>query len=372
MEISRRHFLSLAAASAANLYFSPLNVAYGASEHTLATPLLLSACDDKEDQHWISGWHIDGTEKFKLSIPQRAHAVSFCPARPLAIFFSRRPGREMYSVSLATGQLLKTVQSPEGYHFYGHGVFSRDGSLLFTTENNYQQNRGIIGVYDATNLQRLGEFNSGGIGPHQLELMSDGKTLVAANGGIQTHPDKGREKLNISTMQSSLCYLDTHSGKMIDNFLPEDPQMSIRHLAVSSSDQVIAGVQYQGEKSALLPLVLSHRGETSLQPMQADELVWLGQNQYIASVAIDDAGKTAITTSPRGHSILIWNMENNQHQGTIPFSDVAGAVYSRQGNQFIVSNGSGQIISIHAETRKTSSLFTHSALRWDNHLTLWG
>ena len=247
-----------------------------------------------------------------------------------------------------------------------------DGSLLFTTENNYQQNRGIIGVYDATNLQRLGEFNSGGIGPHQLELMSDGKTLVAANGGIQTHPDKGREKLNISTMQSSLCYLDTHSGKMIDNFLPEDPQMSIRHLAVSSSDQVIAGVQYQGEKSALLPLVLSHRGETSLQPMQADELVWLGQNQYIASVAIDDAGKTAITTSPRGHSILIWNMENNQHQGTIPFSDVAGAVYSRQGNQFIVSNGSGQIISIHAETRKTSSLFTHSALRWDNHLTLWG
>ena len=35
-------------------------------------------------------------------------------------------------------------------HFFGHGVFSADGKLLYTTENDYQNARGMIGVRDAT------------------------------------------------------------------------------------------------------------------------------------------------------------------------------------------------------------------------------
>jgi len=33
-------------------------------------------------------------------------------------------------------------------HFFGHGVFSADGKLLYTTDNDYQNARGMIGATD--------------------------------------------------------------------------------------------------------------------------------------------------------------------------------------------------------------------------------
>ena len=42
---------------------------------------------------------------------------------------------------------------------------------------------------------RIGELASFGVGPHEVVLMPDGATLVVANGGIRTHPDRDRAKL---------------------------------------------------------------------------------------------------------------------------------------------------------------------------------
>ena len=38
--------------------------------------------------------------------------------------------------------------------------------------------------------------------------MSDGRTIAVANGGIATHPDFDRVKLNLATMEPSLVRLD--------------------------------------------------------------------------------------------------------------------------------------------------------------------
>ena len=107
---------------------------------------------------------------------------------------------------------------------------------MYTTENAYTQipgssQRGVIGIYDiADNFRRLGEISSYGIGPHQLGMLSDGKTLVVANGGILTHPLRCREKLNLDTMKPSLTYIDSSSGDLVDQFYPGHHQQSIRHL----------------------------------------------------------------------------------------------------------------------------------------------
>ncbi|HBM41824.1 MAG TPA: DUF1513 domain-containing protein, partial [Sulfitobacter sp.] len=59
-----------------------------------------------------------------------------------------------------------------------------------------------------------------------------GDTLVVANGGIDTHPDSGRAKLNIPTMRPNLTYInDRRILEQIE--LPHDMHRnSIRHLAV--------------------------------------------------------------------------------------------------------------------------------------------
>jgi hypothetical protein len=57
----------------------------------------------------------------------------------------------------------------------------------------------VIGVRDASaGYRHIGELPSHGIGPHDLALLSDERTLVVANGGIRTHPDRRREELNLA------------------------------------------------------------------------------------------------------------------------------------------------------------------------------
>src|SRR3546814_20954963 len=102
-----------------------------------------------------------------------------------------------------------------GRHFFGHGVFSPEGRLMLATENDYETGCGVLGIYDAGAggaYRRIGEFSTYGVGPHEVVLMPDGRTLCVANGGILTHPDYGKLQLNANDMQPSLAYIDMHSG----------------------------------------------------------------------------------------------------------------------------------------------------------------
>ena len=96
---------------------------------------------------------------------------------------------------------LSTLSSVPGRHFFGHGAFSPDGRLLYATENDFDNARAVVGVYDVgSGFARIGEFGTQGVGAHELLLSPDGELLVVANGGIETHPDYGRAELNLDTM----------------------------------------------------------------------------------------------------------------------------------------------------------------------------
>ena len=125
-----------------------------------------------------------------LDLPERGHDITFDPVSRRSVVFARQPGT-FAVVFDHTGEAEPvTIASVEGRHFYGHGVFSPDGALLYATENDFDNAAGMIGVYDATDgFRRIGEFATHGVGPHELLLCPDGKTLAIANGGIETHPD---------------------------------------------------------------------------------------------------------------------------------------------------------------------------------------
>ena len=130
----------------------------------------------------------------RVSLPGRGHDAVARPSRAECVIFARRPGN--FAVVLSPDRLTQPVwfTTPETRHFYGHGAFSRDGRLLYTTENDIASGSGMIGVRDATdNYRHVAEFSAYGIGPHDIAVMPDGVTVVVANGGIETHPDSGRQ-----------------------------------------------------------------------------------------------------------------------------------------------------------------------------------
>ena len=331
-------------------------------------PWLISAYSNKKKQHFAAAFNLQGDLISQVSLPARGHGAWAHPNKPgHGIIFARRPGTFMMEIDFSQGEIHHHIRSAKNHHSYGHGVFSQDGKILFTTENDFELGRGVIVLRDTENYQVIDSFDAGGLGPHECRLMPDGQTLVIANGGIKTHPNWPRKKLNIDTMVPSLTYLDLKTGQIIDQFKLDNHHLSIRHLDVSDQGKVIAGLQYQGQKTDQVPLAISHHGETSLQYLLASDKVWRSMNQYTASICINSQAELAAISCPRGDLVTFWDLRSNRFIDSIHLRDGAGLSLVDQ--HFVATNGKGMVNHQQQSDSFQMNTLKFNDIRWDNHLT---
>jgi len=368
--LSRRLFLQ----GSALFLASPLWLS-GCSEKqsTESNDWFISGSDDAKGNHHLSVFDTHGKSILALPVKQRVHGQAINPAnKDQVVFFARRPGTEAYVLDIKQRRLKSHFQAGENRHFFGHGTFSQDGNYLYSCENDYTEGAGVIVVRDTTTWQTLSEFPAYGIGTHQIAMMPDGKHIVAANGGIQTHPDFPRKKLNIDTMKPSLTYIEIESGKHIESYHPTHHQMSIRHLDVGADGTVGIAMQYQGSKFDIVPLIAFHKGEDQLQYAQASRDFWQGMKQYTASIALDSKSHIAAVTTPRGNNITFWDIKSKGLLHKEPMEDVAGVVFSQKQQNFIATTGLGDVFSFAKNSliRAKANHQRFSNTRWDNHMSL--
>lgn len=367
MEIDRRTFLTLLAGGLLGSVV-PIRT-WGSAPGRL----YLSARADQDRAFHVNGFDGMGTMVFDLPLPARGHSLTVHPRRHQAVIFARRPGTFAQVIDLTQGAVVITIEPPEDRHFYGHGVFASDGRLLYATENDYAGYRGVIGIYDTLDgYRRLGELPSQGIGPHDIRLLNDGTTLVIANGGILTHPDLPRIKLNLPTMAPSLVYLDRRDGRLLGEFqlAPELHQLSIRHLAVGPDNTVAIAIQDQGPQGNLAPLVGLHRQGENIMLCRAPDKVWQRMRQYCGSVAFDSSGTVFAVSSPRGNLITCWKTNSGQYLSSTEITDGCGVASGIRPFEFLVSSGVGGVFTIDARSGKRRPIISPflNDGHWDNHL----
>lgn len=307
-----------------------------------------------------------------LALPDRGHSFAIDAAGARAVAFGRQPGFFALGMSLADGRGLGALPLPADRHFFGHGAFSADGTRLYATENDFEAGRGVIGIYDARPAaawQRLGEFDTAGIGPHEVVLMADGRTLCVANGGLLTHPDYGKEPLNRATMRPSLVYLDAQSGQLLDKveLAPGLFQLSIRHLAVAGNDAVWFACQHEGPATEQPPLLGRHRRGNAPELFAGPPAVLRSLRNYLGSIAIDrDAGLIA-TSSPVGGSVAFWHAADGRSAGSLGRADGCGVAPLGDG-RFLVSDGFGAMMTAGPKGQPQQLMQPDTEMSWDNHL----
>lgn len=321
------------------------------------------------------GW-LDSRQKKTGSSPSgfRGHGASIHPLRSgSAVMYARRPGDVGIEVNLQSGEVERSFQCKRWHHLFGHGCFSADGKALFTSEADYRTGEGKIAIRDSLSYEQIGEYASGGIGPHEIKLMPDGKTLVIANGGLLTHPDSGRRILNLDTMESSLTYLDLETGKVLDSFRLPEAKASIRHLDVAEDGTVAFATQVQREAMShdeLVPLGAIHKPGQAIALLSQPAALIHQMKDYMGSVAINSRSRIAGFTSPRGNVAAFWHMDKNRFVAYHALHDVCGLTVSSDQQHFVISNSAGQLRFLDAtsiaEDRSRRLSFTD--MHWDNHL----
>lgn len=306
-----------------------------------------------------------GQPLWQTPVDTRCHGGCRRPASNELVFVERRPGWSFYVLDDGTGARLHRIEAGMGEHFVGHGVFSPNGQQLYLPASRYDSGEGIVAVYDAGNsYRRVQTLELNGIGPHELTLHPDGQTLVIGLGGILTHPDYDRIKLNLATMQPALMLMDRHSGEILARFTPSHHQLSCRHVDVSPNGAIYAAYQYQGPRHETPPLVACYRGGQFEEIDFGDEvLATLGN--YLASVVAHPENNLVAVTSPIGGTALIFNGESGQVVNTAGIPDCAG-VQAVAGGDFLVSSGQGKLVRFGAHGHPIE--LATQAMHWDHHL----
>lgn len=335
------------------------------------TRLLVSTARLPDRRFAVVAVEPDGTVRFATPLPERGHEPVLALRRGEVVVLARRPGRFLAVVDIADGAVRRLLAAPDGRHFYGHAVFDREERLLYTTENDYDAGRGVIGVWDAAaGYTRAGEVDAHGIGPHDLALGPDGRSLVIANGGLLTHPDSGRAKLNLSTMQPSLVVLDPRSGTMLRRLiLPRElHQLSIRHLAVAPDGGIGFGMQYEGPAGDAVPLagLWSPDGGVALLPQ--DHAAPADTRNYVGDLAIDARGRYLAASFPRGNRVGVWDLRTRRPVGLVSAPDGCGLQGEAGTEHFWISDGAGAIGPLDPGRSLTRTTVTPiPGLAFDNH-----
>ncbi len=331
----------------------------------------------------------DGRDLKVVALPDRGHSFAIDHAGRRAVAFGRQPGFFALAFGLDDDLPPQPLALPADRHFFGHGCFSADGNRLFATENDFDGERGVLGIYDATpggGWRRLGEFDSGGIGPHEILSMPDGRTLCVANGGILTHPDYGKRELNLDSMRPSLAYLDAADGRLLERHEPPAQlhQLSIRHLALGGDGTVWFGCQYSGPLSDKPALVGRHKrgdgekrstGENlGEEQRRGSQLEWFAAPDpvqhalrgYIGSISADDGGDVIATSSPVGGLTCYWRAADGAFLGSTERPDGCGVAPAGTG-RFLLSDGFGAIVRGGPGHAPSPLLDSDGATAWDNH-----
>ncbi|WP_373353515.1 DUF1513 domain-containing protein [Pseudoroseicyclus sp. CXY001] len=349
---SRRAFLATLAASA-----SGARLGWAAA----GAPAYLAAARLADGSFDLVGLRGSGEAAFRVPLPARGHAGAGHPIRAEAVVFGRRPGHYALVVDCALGAVTAELAPPEGSVFNGHGSFLDGGRLLVTTEQRTADSAGRLGIWDASDgYARLGEVDSGGLGPHEARVMPDGVTIAVANGGINT--EDGREMLNIATMEPNLTYLTLAGGVEEQVELPQLRQNSIRHLAFAAGGVTAFAMQWVGEGAEAPPLLGLHRRGAAPVLCAAPGAEQYALQNYTGTVGVSGNGREVAISSTPGGVLHRYGLDGT-FLGSVARARLMGVAPLGEG--FLTTDEQGGILAIEGDNARP--LARHDEI-WDNHL----
>lgn len=180
-----------------------------------------------------------------VDLPTRPHGLMHLQGDEYLVI-ARRPGDWMMRLNIRTGDVSRTWQDADR-QLNGHSAVY--GKHVYTTETDMLGGSGVLAMRDKITLELLDVWPTHGHDPHEMLVLPNGGLgiaepfLLVANGGIQTHADMGRTQLNLNQMDSSLVALKPTTGELLKQWVLDDPQLSLRHMALHTDGVVGIAMQ---------------------------------------------------------------------------------------------------------------------------------
>jgi hypothetical protein len=300
----------------------------------------------------------------RTRLPFLPHGVSIDPSAPhrAAVFEKKGPGAAL--VDWRESAVERPIETAASRQFYGHGVFSADGALLYAAETRMDRGlEGVLVVRDARSLAELGELPTHGRSPHDCQLTEDGGVLVVANGG-GVHG--GGERGNIA-------WIELASGKLLERVEVADERFNAGHFARTGRDLAVVSAPRDGLPAGQPPrgaVSLRHRAGplvTMKKPARAVERM-IGET---LSVVIDEERGVALATHPLGDAVTAWDLGRGALLELLEVPGPRGVAVAADRGSYLLSHlasGVPRLTEIRVDTRQPTGFRVQPSFLTGSHI----
>ncbi len=286
---------------------------------------------------------LDRDEVKRIAVDFLPHGFTTKPGSPhiAAVFEKRGPGAAL--LDLRAMKRIGALRGKGSRHYYGHGVFSREGDQLFIVETELDTGAGVLSVRETTGYKEVEHFPTYGDRPHDCVPIDDGKVLVVTNGGGNLG----------SSSEPCVTYVDVASRKLLEKVSFGDPKINAGHLAIGR-DGALAVVSAPRDG---LPAETSagginlRTGKRKPERMRGPEHVMKKVVGESLSVCIHDQRGIVGVTNPLGGIVTFWSLKNHKLAGFYECESPRGIELTRDRSAFVVGFGKhASVVLIDAET----------------------
>jgi uncharacterized protein len=262
------------------------------------------------------------------------HGLALHPLEPWRAVMFEKKGLGACEMDLRAGRVLRPLTTPKGRAFYGHGAYSRDGALLYATENELDTGDGLVSVRDASSLRELGRFPTYGKSPHDCRLIDEGQTLAITNGG--------------GTIEEgalpSVTFVDVRSEKLEERLTFETPRINAGHLALSRGrDLVTISAPRDGLPKTALGGVTIRLGSGPFSTMSEPAAVIDRMVGESLSLCIDESTGVVGVTNPDGNVVTFWDLRERRFVKKLDLPAPRGIAQTLDGEHLVLSYGAGTL-----------------------------
>ncbi len=276
------------------------------------------------------------------------HGVAIHPKTPHIVTTFEKIGPGCAEIDLSTGEARRFILPTKDRWFYGHGAYSTDGSLLYSTETVNSTSQGVIGVRDARTFQYLGDFPTFGENPHDCHLIDKGTVLVITNGGskVAGHGD-----------QPCVTYVEVASRKLLHRHDMVGDRFNTGHLGVVGKDGlVVVSAPRSGVMDKDLGAVSMREGSGPLVTVTDPPEITARMIGESLSVEVHEPTGAAAVTHPYGDMVTWWSTKTRELVKVLDRPRPRGVTLSRDGARYLLSFGPRtELAEIDAKTLEPSA-----------------
>ena len=264
------------------------------------------------------------------------HGFAQNPHRPNHIWAIEKWGTAAAEVDIEQKKVVATLQSPKDTQFFGHGLFSPAGDVLFIVREDMRTGKGHFIGYDATNYKPVLDYQVTPGGLHESRMLPDGTFLVASNGAPVIFRNGEFVKTELIE-NSSLVHVDSKTGKILDKKFIGDTGQILGHFLVTNNGTIVAlssPRRDSGQKGGAI--YFGHIGKTGLQRIRWGKDIDDRLSGEMLSVAVSETDNVAVVTNPTSSMMLFVDIREGEFIGAI-HQNAHGVSFDRDLGRFLAT-----------------------------------